>query len=189
MKKMPNIVEADKMRKFARCEITYEELTGGRKDVRFDECELTLDDFIDSIEIDDYFVEFCQFLKKNDINLVILSDGFDLFIQKILEKNDIKNVKFYANHFLHNEDGSFSIEFPFYNPACEKKAGMCKCAMVKEQEFCYIGDGTSDLCIAQKAKILFATKSLKDYCKKHSLIHYPFNSFRDIIELLKKEEV
>ena len=41
-----------------------------------------LDDYIESIEIDDYFLEFVRFLNKNGIKLVILSDGFDLFINK-----------------------------------------------------------------------------------------------------------
>ena len=36
-----------------------------------------LDDYINSIEIDDYFLDFVDFVKLRNIKLTILSDGFD----------------------------------------------------------------------------------------------------------------
>ncbi len=145
-----------------------------------------IDDYINSIKIDDYFVEFTKFLKKKNIKLVILSDGFDLFIKKTLEKYNLTNIEFFANKVIHNDGCKISLEFPYHNPDCEKKAGMCKCIRIKEKEFAYIGDGTSDLCVAQKASMLFATKSLKKYCEENLINHYPFNDFRDIISVLDK---
>ena len=141
-----------------------------------------LDDYINSIEIDDYFLEFVDYVKSNNIKLTILSDGFDLFIQKVLERYNL-NIPFYANKLIYN-NGEFSIEFPYYNPTCDKKAGMCKCQKVKENKFCYIGDGTSDLCIASKADLLFASKNLNEYCKKNNIKHLYFKSFRNIMETL-----
>ena len=143
-----------------------------------------LDNYIDSIEIDDYFLDFVDFVKSNNIKLTILSDGFDLFIQKVLERYNL-NIPYYANKLIY-KDGEFSIEFPYYNENCNKKAGMCKCQKVKEKSFCYIGDGTSDLCIAQKADFLFASKNLHEYCKKNNIKHSHFTSFRNIIEVLKE---
>ena len=64
---------------------------------------------------------------------------------------------------------------------------MCKCSKVKEKSFCYIGDGTSDLCIAKKANILFASKNLHNYCEKNNIKHIHFKSFCDILKLLDKE--
>ena len=142
-----------------------------------------LDEYIDSIEIDDYFLDFVDYLNSNNIKLTILSDGFDLFIKKVLERYNL-NIPFYANKLIYN-DGNFSIEFPYYNENCDKKAGMCKCQKVKEKSFCYIGDGTSDLCIASKADLLFASKNLHKYCKKNNIKHSHFTSFRNIIGALK----
>ena len=142
-----------------------------------------LDEYIDSIEIDDYFLDFVDYLNSNNIKLTILSDGFDLFIKKVLERYDL-NIPFYANKLIYN-DGNFSIEFPYYNENCDKKAGMCKCQKVKEKKFCYIGEGTSDLCIASKADLLFASKNLHKYCKKNNIKHSHFTSFRNIIGTLK----
>ena len=143
-----------------------------------------LNGYIDSIETDDYFLDFVDYVKSKNIKLTILSDGFDLFIQKVLERYNL-NIPYYANKLIY-KDGEFSIEFPYYNENCEKKAGMCKCQKVKEKSFCYIGDGTSDLCIASKADFLFASKKLHQYCKENNIKHSHFTSFRNIIEVLKE---
>lgn len=146
-----------------------------------------LDDYINSIEIDDYFLDFVDYVKSNNIKLTILSDGFDLFIKKILERYNL-DIPYYANKLIY-KNGNFSIEFPYYNENCDKKAGMCKCQKVKENKFCYIGDGTSDLCIARKADLLFASKNLHQYCKKNNINHIHFTSFRNIIDKLREEDV
>ncbi len=146
-----------------------------------------LDEYINSIEIDDYFLDFVEFVKSKNIKLTILSDGFDLFIKKILERYDL-DIPYYANKLIY-KDGNFGIEFPYYNENCDKKAGMCKCQKVKENSFCYIGDGTSDLCIASKADLLFASKNLHEYCKKNNIKHSHFTSFRNIIDTLKEGNI
>lgn len=143
-----------------------------------------LNDYINSIEIDNYFLEFVDYVRTNNIKLTILSDGFDLFIQKVLERYNL-NIPYYANKLIY-KDGNFNIEFPYYNENCDKKAGMCKCQKVKENSFCYIGDGTSDLCIASKAEVLFASKNLLKYCKENNIKHSQFTSFRNIIDMLKE---
>ena len=141
-----------------------------------------LDDYIDSIEIDDYFLDFVDYVKSRNIKLTILSDGFDLFIQKILERYNL-DIPYYANKLIY-KNGDFSIEFPYYEENCDKKAGMCKCHKVKEDKFCCIGDGVSDLCIASKADFLFATKNLYKYCNENNIKCSHFNSFRNIIDML-----
>ena len=142
------------------------------------------DDYVDSIEIDDYFLDFVDYVKSKNIKLTILSDGFDIFIKKVLERYDL-DIPYYANKLTY-KDGKFSIDFPYYSEKCDKKAGMCKCQKVKEKNFCYIGDGTSDLCIASKADFLFATNNLHKYCKEKNIKHSHFTSFRNIIEVLKE---
>ena len=137
-------------------------------------------------QLDDYFLDFVEFVKLNNIRLTILSDGFDLFIQKVLERYNL-DIPYYANKLIYKKT-KFSIEFPYYNENCDKKAGMCKCEKVKEMSFCYIGDGTSDLCIAKKADILFASKNLHMYCKKNNIKHINFKSFCDILNSLDKKE-
>lgn len=148
--------------------------------------EKKLNDFINNIEIDEYFLEFIDYIREKNIKFTILSDGFDLFIQKTLERFKLNDIPFYANHVVYNNE-KFSIQFPYHNPSCEIGAGMCKCNKIKEEKFCYIGDGTSDLCVAKKADLLFATKKLHKYCEDNLIKNYEFNSFRNIIDMLEEE--
>lgn len=143
-----------------------------------------LDDYINSIEIDDYFLEFADFIKSRNIKLTVLSDGFDLFIKNVLGRYNL-SIPYYANKLIY-KNGKFNIEFPYYNENCDKRAGMCKCQKVKERHFIYIGDGTSDLCIASKADFLFASKKLHQYCKENHIQHSHFSSFCNIIDVLKE---
>lgn len=144
-----------------------------------------LDNYINNIEIDPYFSEFIDYVKKNNINFTIVSDGFDMFIHRTLERLNIKGIPVYANHLIY-ENNKFRIEFPYNNTNCDIGAGMCKCARTNGEEFCYIGDGTSDLCIAQKADYLFATKNLHKFCKANAIKHSYFESFRNIIDIIKE---
>jgi len=143
-----------------------------------------LSEYINSIQIDEYFLDFIKFVRKENIKFTILSDGFDMFINKTLEKHGITNIPVYANHLIY-DNGKFRIEFPYHNSLCDIGAGMCKCEKVKEAEFCYIGDGTSDLCVAQKADVLFATKKLRKYCDENALKYFSFDTFKDIKEIIE----
>ena len=144
-----------------------------------------LNDYIENIEIDQTFLDFIKYIKEKNIKFTILSDGFDIFIHKTLERLNLKDIPVFANHLVY-ENNKFKIEFPYHNLNCDKKAGMCKCDKVKESKFCYIGDGTSDLCIASKADILFATKNLHKYSEKNVIKHHYFETFSSIIEKLEK---
>jgi len=144
-----------------------------------------LDNYISNIKIDEFFIEFVEYIKEKNIKLVILSDGFDMFIKKTLDRIGLDDIEVYANHLMY-DNGKFNIEFPYHNKKCDIGAGMCKCGQVKEEKFCYIGDGTSDLCIAKKAKYLFASKNLEKYCKENYIKHYAYHSFCDILKVFRQ---
>ena len=50
--------------------------------------EKNVNDFIDSIEIDETFPDFLNYIKSENIDFYIVSDGFDFFIEKIRIKVD-----------------------------------------------------------------------------------------------------
>ena len=129
--------------------------------------------FVDTIEIDDYFEEFNKVRLKNNVDFLILSDGLDYFINRILQKHDIENIKIVSNHAEFKND-KFLISFPNQNSDCIKHSGTCKCNVIKNlrqnyKEIYYIGDGTSDICVADKSDFLFAKSTLLNYCKKIGL--------------------
>lgn len=136
--------------------------------------------YVNSIEIDDYFVEFYNFLKESGVELVILSDGFDFFIEKTLEKHNLQEIKYFANTLI-IKNNKLSLEFNYNNPNCKNGSGTCKCSRTEIENFCYIGDGLSDACIAKSAGRLFAKKNLKNYCDKEKIEYINFETFKDIL--------
>ena len=151
--------------------------------------EKLIEDFIDNIKIDKFFVDFYKRIIKNGIDFYIVSDGIDYFIEKILLKYGIKNLKIFSNHgdFI---NGEFILSFPNDNLKCINNAGTCKCSILNNlrqhyETIYYIGDGVSDFCVADKADFLFAKSKLIDYCEKNSILHKKFDNFSNIITELK----
>lgn len=144
-----------------------------------------IEKYTSTIELDPYFKEF---IENNKNNFVVVSDGVDYFINKVLENHGIKNIKIISNHAEFIE-GKFSLSYPNKNLNCKNKSGTCKCSVVntlkeKYDKIIYIGDGQSDFCVADKADILFAKGSLLNYCKKNNIKCREFESFRDIADNL-----
>lgn len=148
-----------------------------------------LEKFLNEIEIDPYFIEFYQMIKKENKELIVLSDGFDYFIEKVFKNNDLSDIKVYSNHLeMELEKGflKFNTICPNNNKNCLIPSGCCKCGVAQKytNNFIYIGDGLSDRCIAKKASLLFAKKSLETYCKNANLEYIPYETFKDIINAL-----
>ena len=156
--------------------------------------EKQLNEFIEDIEIDVYFINFLEFIKIQEnlnhkkIELYVVSDGFDFFINRTLEKYGIKRfVKVFSNK-LNYSKGKLTPVFPLFNPYCKKDSGLCKCEIIKkfkkDMKVLYIGDGTSDICAANLADILFAKDSLAEYCDQNAIKYIKFETFKDICEYL-----
>ena len=148
--------------------------------------ENLIDKFIQTLELSEYFKEFIKLANKNKVDFVIVSDGIDYFINKVLKVNKIENVKLIANHaeFRGND---FIITCPYGSSECKVNSGTCKCKIINDykkdyKEIVYIGDGTSDFCVADNIKTdkLFAKDGLSDYCEKKNIDHIKFDSFKDI---------
>lgn len=153
--------------------------------------ENQLNEFIDSIEIDEYFINFLSRVRNNGIEFHIVSDGFNLFIDRILEKYGIKDISIFSNK-LYLSYGELRSFFPLYKTNCKSGAGVCKCSVIKDvfagREVIYIGDGRSDMCAAKHADILYAKGKLVSYCKENNINCIPFNNFNDILEYSIREE-
>jgi len=152
--------------------------------------------FLDSIEIQKGFVEFCTKAEKNNKNITVISDGFDFFIDYILKKENLNHINFYSNKLeILKENGflKFNLSFPNEDKSCSLGLGTCKCSKVKAsitkgEKFLYAGDGLSDRCIASKANLLFAKNSLKNHCAKNGIEFTEFDDFNDILDRLNHKK-
>lgn len=150
-------------------------------------------EFINSVEIDPYFISFFNRAKAENKKIIVVSDGCDVFIENILKRYDI-TLPIFANKLNVKEKEDklyFSLEYPNISKKCEIHLGCCKCEIAKTfgRDFIYIGDGLSDRCISKKASKVFAKKHLKDYLENKNIPYNSFETFKDILDKLSKSLV
>lgn len=150
--------------------------------------EELIEKYIKTIKLDEYFFEFIREIEKLNIDFAIVSDGIDYFINKILKNHNIENIKIIANH-SEFKNNSLEITCPHSFSGCKVNSGTCKCKVINDfkneyKELIYIGDGTSDFCAANNAKIdkLYAKAGLLKYCKSNNIRHIEFNTFKEILD-------
>jgi len=149
------------------------------------------DQFISSIEIDRTFNELVDYCKSNDIELFILSDGFDYYINKILEKEGIIGLTIYSNKLTINISGKLIPEFPYFDEGCASSANCKRNHIINhssdEDYTVFIGDGNSDKFTAEFCDFIFAKDDLLKYCERERITYFPFKDFHDVV--LKVEQL
>lgn len=154
-----------------------------------------LDDFIDGREIDPTFVEFLSFCRQHNIECLILSDGMDYYIKRILGNNGIRDISFYSNILGFDPvDGRHTVRFvpsfPYRDEVCDRCASCKRNHMLTlsgdDDVIVYIGEGYSDRCPARYADVVFAKDELLVYCKEENLSFYEYRTFNDVIQRLEK---
>jgi 2,3-diketo-5-methylthio-1-phosphopentane phosphatase len=140
--------------------------------------------FLDTIEIEEGFIDFVAYCKEHNFQLCVLSDGLDYYIKYILAKHGIDSVKVFSNGLTFNEKNELLPFFPYRDEDCNSCAN-CKRNHIldstgdDEYSF-YIGDGLSDTCPAQYTDFVFAKNSLLKYCEKNGINFFPFRNFIDV---------
>lgn len=151
--------------------------------------EIKLFKLIDSIQIDNSFHKFYEFCKKNLIDIFILSDGFNLYIERILKRENLDNIRFYANE-LKVEEGKFLASFPYFNPDYPSSSNPKMRHIIDNSSdddyTIYIGDGNSDKEAAQYCDLIFAKDTLLKFCELNRISFFPYKSFDDVIEIINK---
>jgi len=142
-----------------------------------------------SQEIDIYFIDFVKWARENEIEVFILSDGFDFYIKRILDKYGLFDVKFFSNK-LWIEDGKVKVDFPYPDSIC-RICGNCKRNHMltlsgDDDIIVYIGDGYSDRCPAEYADVVFGKKELLKYCRAKNIPVYEFETFKDVMEQFER---
>ena len=135
--------------------------------------------------MDPYFEKFYLFCKEKEIDLKIVSDGLDFYIDVILKKYGLDDIEFFSNVVGFKNGTAFSIDFPNYNVKCER-CGTCKSTLLKQyrsiyDRIVYVGDGYSDVCPAKDADVVFAKGILYEKCLENGRSCIRYENFRDIM--------
>jgi 2-hydroxy-3-keto-5-methylthiopentenyl-1-phosphate phosphatase len=154
-----------------------------------------LEAVIDEQAIDPYFKPFVGFCAAKGIELIVLSDGLDYYIDRIFARHGISGVRRFSNAVRllpSGNDGSvrMELEFPAENPDCDRCACCKRNIMLTlwgEHDFLvYVGEGYSDRCPARYADLVFAKDLLQTYCQQENITYRMYANFRDVQEGVEK---
>lgn len=151
--------------------------------------------FARSQDMDASFADFAGFCLERGIELHIVSDGLDFYINEILSVNGLGSISVFSNVLefvpLARDGGSnLRIGFPHTDAECTRCA-CCKRNIVlthagDQDIIVYVGEGYSDRCPAQYADIVFAKDSLQTFCQSENISYYLYASFRDVTDRMKE---
>jgi 2,3-diketo-5-methylthio-1-phosphopentane phosphatase len=145
-----------------------------------------LNEFIDSIEIDHTFHKLVNYSKKNEMDLFVISDGFNYYIDRVFEREKLSGIKYYSNKLEFDSNNKLIPIFPYLDQNCTTSAN-CKRNHIlnnsgEDEYTIFIGDGNSDKYTVQFCDFIFAKDDLLKYCEVERITYFPFNNFNDVIE-------
>lgn len=154
----------------------------------------TLVQFAGELVIDPGIIALAHDCKDRDLPLTIVSDGLDLVVETVLARHNLSHIPFFANHIVWKPCGHPALEFPNASPACESRAGTCKCSITgvahkRGVHSVYIGDGRSDFCVAEKMDVVYAKGALQMWCVTHDIPCRPFKTLSEVAEHLFPDEL
>ncbi|MHB8137646.1 MAG: MtnX-like HAD-IB family phosphatase [Smithellaceae bacterium] len=135
------------------------------------------------------FLPFYRLCKNKGLDMKILSDGLDFYIQCILENKGLGDIEFYSNVAEFDDHNSVTIKFPEMNALCGR-CGTCKNSILNSfrlqyEQIIYIGDGHSDWCPSRAADLVFAKGVLLAQYRRENIPCIPFDDFSIINQYLK----
>jgi 2,3-diketo-5-methylthio-1-phosphopentane phosphatase len=142
-------------------------------------------------KIDSAFVKFYRLAQSKGVDVKIVSDGLDFYIQTVLEKYELDDIEYFTNTLAFDGNNTVSIDFPQMNLLCGR-CGTCKNKILNDhrlmyKQIIYVGDGHSDICPSRLADFVFAKDVLLKSCEQDGRGAYaPLLSFGDVARYLKE---
>lgn len=144
------------------------------------------DSFVECQEIDIGFRRFEMYCSAKSIPIHILSDGFDLYIRHLLQREQLSHLPFYSNTLVIEPDGTITPRFPYTDEECIMCANCKRNHLLTksgdENVIVYIGNGFSDQCPSKYADVVFAKGTLLRYCERENITYHRFETFDDVLE-------
>lgn len=134
--------------------------------------------------IDPDFPAFVKKAQASGIDIIVVSDGFDIAIETVLKRNGL-DLPYYANRLEWLGRDRWRLGFPNMKAECAPRAGNCKCAQLADgaRRTVVIGDGRSDFCVASKADFILSKASLTRQCVEKNFRHIAIGGFADVLRL------
>lgn len=150
-----------------------------------------LDALLDDIAIDPGFPAFVAQARHLGCELLVVSDGLDYAIRRVLGRHRLGHLPIMANRLELIGGDRWRLAFPHATDSCAKGSGTCKCRIAKAEIEgprqplrLLVGDGASDFCCATSVHMVFAKDKLLAHCRAQGLPHVAFADFTDAARLL-----
>lgn len=157
--------------------------------------------FFDSLPLDQGFSDLWTLTLARGARLVILSDGLDLYLDRMIARLGYSAcdgeavlsptfgdcVPRFVNHAEYRA-GRLVLSFPYSSDACPDCAN-CKLDHISRlrphfRRVIYIGDGHSDQCPARHADVVFAKSYLAEILSAEQIPHLRFDNLSQVATTL-----
>ena len=136
-----------------------------------------------------YFSNLHDFCRRNDIPLAVVSQGLDFYISALLERDGFGDVPIYAVDTSFDQ-GRISYHYNHAYPGMESQGNSKALVVERYQQQGYFvvfaGDGASDREASRQADMVFAHRTLANYCDEEGIEYRPFQDFRGILLALRE---
>ena len=135
------------------------------------------------LEIRSGFREMVEYCRNGGLRFVIVSNGQDFYIEKILSDIGMGDIEFFSARSLFRPEG---VIVQYIGPDgnlldSDFKETYVKLFLDEGYRIIYIGNGESDFLPAQQCHHIFATGNLLANCKQNNIACIPFTDFHDVV--------
>ncbi|HHY92173.1 MAG TPA: MtnX-like HAD-IB family phosphatase [Firmicutes bacterium] len=162
--------------------------TKGAYEVVYDRIQVStaeLEEFVLRFSLDPHFADAVGLFTRQGLPAVIVSDGFDFYIDRLLARSALGGLPRYSNH-LEIAGTRPQVSFPYHGALACHRCANCKTFHLERLKaegyrIVYFGDGHTDRCAARRADLVFAKGYLASFLAKHSVPFRPFHHFADAL--------
>lgn len=135
------------------------------------------------------FDEFVRYAVARQLPIVIVSGGFDFFVEPALAPWRDR-LTIYCNR-IDTSGEQLRVLWPHpCDAACAADCGLCKPTILRQyrgniRRPVVIGDGVTDFEAARRANFVYARASLLEECRRHDLPHHAYDTFHDVVAHLR----
>lgn len=144
-----------------------------------------LSKFVLGFALDPDFRAAAELFRQRGLPVLIVSDGFDFYIDRLLHRENLGWIPRYANH-LEVVGNKPVYAFPYFGRLGCHDCANCKTYHLRHlkaqgYKIAYLGDGHTDCCAALGADLVFAKRYLASFLAKNCVPHHKFQRYGEVL--------
>ena len=138
------------------------------------------------------FSDLVSYCREEGLPLALVSGGLGFYIQAVLSRHGIFGIPAFSGRADFTTGDRIGMDYDGCPAVCDMM-GACKCFHVHryaalDYKTVLIGDGSTDMCAAERADYVFARSKLQTHCEAQGIPFFPFSDFHDVLSTLRALE-